>query len=91
MSSYIGTARIAVAAAVAAASFPAIASGAEAPGSKVLRINPSTGARTVLAGSADWHALTGIAVAPSGTIYVSAQGRSSASSRSPRRASASRS
>jgi len=74
MSSYIGTSAIA---AVAAVSFPATAFGADDPAAKVLRIDPSTGARTVLAGSPYWHALTGIAVAPSGTIYVSAQGGSS--------------
>ena len=77
MSSSIGTAAITAVVAAAAAGFPATAFGADAPASKVLRIDPSTGARTVLAASPYWHALTGIAVAPSGTIYVSAQGGSS--------------
>ena len=64
-------------AAVAAVAFPATAFGADAPAAKVLRIDPATGAQTVLAASPYWHALTGIAVAPSGTVYVSAQGGNS--------------
>ena len=67
--------RSAVAATVAVLAFPAVAFGADAAGSKVLRIDPSTGARKVLASSVDWNALPGIAVGPSGTVYVAAEGR----------------
>ena len=62
-------------AAVAAFGFPGASLGADGAGSKVLRIDPSTGARTVLTNNGDWHALPGIAVGPTGTVYVAAEGR----------------
>jgi hypothetical protein len=62
------------AAAVAAIGFPAPALGADSRGPRVVRIDPSTGAHTVLAAGAPLNELTGIAVGPSGTVYVSNRG-----------------
>ncbi|HEY6886647.1 MAG TPA: hypothetical protein VI300_02670, partial [Solirubrobacter sp.] len=57
-----------------AAVFPATALGAETPGPKVIRIDASTGAKTVLAGGGPWTSLSSIAVGPSGTVYVADHG-----------------
>jgi hypothetical protein len=80
------------------AALPATALGAEVPGPKVVRIDPSTGAQTVLGGGAPLTHLSGVAVGPTGTVYVANRGRrarasirSAARSRaSPRRPSAAR-
>src|SRR4051812_18134514 len=61
--------RLGTAAAVAAA-FPATALGAGSPGPRVIRIDASSGAKTVVAGGGAWTSLSGIAVGPSGTVYV---------------------
>jgi hypothetical protein len=53
---------------------PATALGAAPGNPKVIRIDPSTGTRTVLAGGAPWTNLTGVAVGPSGIVYVANQG-----------------
>ena len=57
-------------AAMLVAGFPATALGADVASPRVIRIDPSTGAQTVLAGGAPWTRLAALAVAPSGTVYV---------------------
>ena len=47
--------------------------GADSLGPRVVRIDPS-GTRTVLAAGAPLNELTGVAVGPAGTVYVSSQG-----------------
>ena len=59
--------------ALAAVGFPATAFGADAGGPRVVRIDPS-GAQTVLAAGAPLNELTGIAVGPTGSVYVSSRG-----------------
>src|SRR5262249_30096876 len=60
---------IAAAAGVAVAAVPGTA-GAAQPAPKGIRIDPSTGAETALPSSPQWSRLRGIAVGPSGTVYV---------------------
>ena len=59
--------------ALAAVGFPATAFGADSLGPRVVRIDPS-GTQTVLAAGAPLNELTGVAVGPSGTVYVSSRG-----------------
>ncbi len=68
---------IAGAVAAVAVGFPATAFGADTDGPNVIRIDPSTGARTVLASSSSWLSLNAIAVGRSGTVYVAAEGKRS--------------
>jgi DNA-binding beta-propeller fold protein YncE len=56
--------------AAAAAALPAPALGAGVPGPKVVRIDASTGAQTVLAGGTPFTHRSGVAVGPTGTVYV---------------------
>jgi hypothetical protein len=56
--------------AAAAVGFPATALGADPASPRLIRIDPSTGAQTVLAAGAPWGRLAAVAVAPSGTLYV---------------------
>jgi hypothetical protein len=65
----LGTAVVAVAVA-----FPATALGAQTAGPRVIRIDAATGAKSVLAGGGPWTRLSGIAVGPSGTVYVAERG-----------------
>ena len=68
---FVKTRRFATAVvAVAVVGFPATALGAEPASPRVIRIDPSTGAQTVLAAGAPWGRLAAVAVAPSGTVYV---------------------
>ena len=68
---------IAGAFAAVAVGFPATAFGADTGGPNVIRINPSTGARTVLASSSSWNRLNAIAVGRSGTIYIAVDSKRS--------------
>jgi hypothetical protein len=62
--------RAALVGVIALAMFPAVAHGDP----RVVRIDPSTGAQTVLASGAPWSKLAGIAVDASGTVYVADRG-----------------
>ncbi|HEY6886320.1 MAG TPA: hypothetical protein VI300_01035 [Solirubrobacter sp.] len=67
----VKTRRFAIAAVAAGAvGFPATALAADPASPRVIRIDPATGAQTVLAAGAPWGRLVAVAVAPSGTVYV---------------------
>ena len=59
---------------LAAVAVPASASAATPSNPQVAQINPTTGTVTSLAGGAPWTKLGGIAISPSGTLYVANQG-----------------
>ncbi len=64
----------AAAIALTALAVPASASAATPGNPQVARINPTTGVATTLAGGAPWTTLGGIAVGPTGTLYVANEG-----------------
>ncbi len=59
---------------LAAVAVPASASAATPSNPRVAQINPTTGTVTSLAGGAPWTKLGGIAISPTGTLYVANQG-----------------
>ena len=59
---------------LAALAVPATASAATPSNPQVAQINPTTGTVTSLAGGAPWTTLGGIAISPTGTLYVANQG-----------------
>jgi len=59
---------------LAAVAVPASASAAMPSNPQVAQINPTTGTVTSLAGGAPWTTLGGIAISPTGTLYVANQG-----------------
>ncbi|HWM11306.1 MAG TPA: hypothetical protein VNO82_18250, partial [Solirubrobacteraceae bacterium] len=59
---------------LAAVAVPASASAATPSNPQVAQINPTTGTVTSLAGGAPWTTLGGIAISPTGTLYVANQG-----------------
>ena len=61
-------------AAVLAATTLGLPAAASGKNPNVVRIDPKSGKQTVLAGGAPWLGLAGIAVIPTGTVYVSNNG-----------------